>query len=104
MNLTELADSFGTISAEDYKLTAVYLDEALHLIVNLESRIAALEAQNAELSAMRDTLNAVFTIEAPPAAPEYGICQRCNGTGKWTDNIGTVRLCGACDGLGEVQP
>jgi hypothetical protein len=74
------------------------------LFDDILTMIEELQAQVAELSAMRDTLNAVFTIEAPPAAPEYGICQRCNGTGKWTDNIGTVRLCGACDGLGEVQP
>jgi hypothetical protein len=59
--------------------------------------IEALKAEVATLAAMRDTLNAVFTIESPAACPE------CNGEGKWTDSIGTVRLCKRCDGMGEVQ-
>jgi hypothetical protein len=64
--------------------------------------IDALKAEVATLTAMRDTLNAVFTIEAPAAAPD--ICDACDGSGKWTDSIGTVRLCKRCDGMGEVQP
>lgn len=56
MNLKELTDSFGTISAEDYKLTAVYLDEALHLIVKLEERIEALEAERTESKRLTSAL------------------------------------------------
>lgn len=43
MDAKELKASFEQVPAEDYKLTAVYLDEALALIVRLSDRIATLE-------------------------------------------------------------
>jgi hypothetical protein len=72
MNLTELADSFGTISAEDYKLTAVYLDEALHLIVTLESRIATLEA---ELEERKRLTSALYIRVAELERETFGMVQ-----------------------------
>jgi hypothetical protein len=71
--------------------------QVIILCGEMQRDISALRAEVATLAAMRDTLNAVFIIEAPAACPE------CNGEGKWTDSIGTVRLCKRCDGMGEVQ-
>jgi uncharacterized small protein (DUF1192 family) len=49
MDAKELKASFEQVPAEDYKLTAVYLDDALALIVTLETSIAELYSRIAYL-------------------------------------------------------
>ena len=80
------------------------MQQVIQLCADLQSDIRTLRAQVAELTAMRDTLNAVFTIEAPAA----DTCEYCKGTGYWTDNLGQNHYCWSCNrsgrkGTGKVQ-
>jgi hypothetical protein len=103
-----------TESYNHFVATQETLRQLVNLCAELQSDLAALRAQVAvltatviqqenevgnlyegvdQLTALRDALNAVFTLEAPADT-----CPQCHGTGLWKDNLGQGHFCWACKG------
>lgn len=80
-------------SYEYFASTQATIHQLTQLCAELQSDLTDLRAQVAELTALRDTMNAVFTLEAPADT-----CPECHGTGLWKDNLGIGHFCWACKG------
>lgn len=94
----DLQSDLAALRAQVSDLTARLNDADAHSAL-MQLGMEFMGSELSTVQAMRDALNAVFTIEAPAACS----CEACNGSGKWTDNIGQDHFCWACNGTGEVQ-